>query len=78
MPGEGKLPGEGEDPDPIVGLLGRGRKQEGGLREVDPSGELLHLIGGQILGVHDHGERVPGQWSFAEDVDKPDSAAHVR
>src|SRR5690606_7579532 len=56
--GEGQLGAGGEDPHPVVGGgVGR-REEEGGLGEVRPRREALHLLGGQPLPVDDDGDRV--------------------
>ena len=58
MAGEGELLVGGEDADAVVGLGMGGRQQEGGLGEVGPVGELLHLLRAEAVGINNHRERV--------------------
>jgi hypothetical protein len=76
MPGEGQLLDRGEDPDPVVRAGVGGRQHEGGLGQVHPVRELLHLLGAQALTVEHDGQRVPAIGLGGEDVDQGERARH--
>jgi hypothetical protein len=58
MAGERKLATRREDPQAIVGVGCRGRKDKRRFRKIGPSRDSLHRVSGQVLRVHDHGHRV--------------------
>jgi hypothetical protein len=67
MAGERQLLARGEDPQPVVRLVGL--QEEGGLRKVGPPGDALHLRGVERLGVDDDRHRVAEERLGSEDID---------
>ena len=67
MPGEGQLVLRREDAQAVIGL-GRGQ-QEGGFREVHPTGDALHVLGLELLGAKDDGDRVAVEGLPGEHID---------
>ena len=69
VPGEGQLGERREDPHPVVGAGLGGRADERGLREVELERERLALLGGQVVGVEHHGQRIARERPRREHVD---------
>ena len=67
--GKGQLAARAEDADLVVSTGLRGRQQEGGLRQVGPVGEVLHLFGAQARAVQHHGQRVAQVRHGGEHID---------
>ena len=70
MPGEGKLDLRCEDANAHVGVLGRRRQDEDGLRQVHLPGDRLHRRLVDVAAVGEHRQLVPGQRRVREDVDE--------
>ena len=67
--GEGQLGERREDAHPVVGAgLGR-RAEERRLRQVELEGQRLALLGGQVVGVEHHGQRIAREGPRGEHVD---------
>jgi hypothetical protein len=69
MPREWKLTARREDTQPIVRLGRTGRHQERRLRQVGPSGNGLHGVAVQAVGIEDLGDWIAQQWLIHEHVD---------
>jgi hypothetical protein len=72
MAGEGQFLSGGEDGDACsFGLFnGRGAAlHEGGFREIEFARDGLHLLGGELSGIHHHGEGIARQRGVGEDID---------
>ena len=76
MAGKGQLPVQGEDANAIIGLGSCRGQQEGRLREVQPTGDPLHGLGVQPLGLGDDGQRIAGEILAAEDVHELEGSGH--
>ena len=69
VPGEGQLGERREDPHPVVGARLGGRAEERRLGEVELEGQRLALLGGQVVGVEDDGQRIARERPRREHVD---------
>ena len=71
---ERKFGHRGEDPQPIVrGRVG-GRLHEGGLGQVGPAGDPLHLVGVEIVGLEHDSDRIAEKRRVGEHVDLHEAA----
>src|SRR3954470_6401860 len=77
MPSERGLQLRREDADPVVGPRIVRRQHEGGLGEVRPACELLHLPRREPLCVEHHCYRIAGARPTAEDVYLSEPAGHT-
>src|SRR4029450_5458989 len=59
----------GEDPHAVVGSPLRGSADERGLREVELGGQRLALLGGQLVGTEDDGQRIAVEGPRSEHID---------
>lgn len=69
VPGEGEFAAGGEDPQAVVGLVAGGGQDEGGLRQVGPARDPLHVLLAHAFGVDDDGQGVAPVGFGGEDVD---------
>ena len=78
MAGEWQFALQREDAHAIIGARQGRRQQEGGLRQVQPARDRLHLFGIEALGIGDHRQRIAGEIVAAEDVDELEGTGHDR
>ena len=76
MSGERQFMGLGEDACAVVGLRAGGGKQECGLGEIGPLGEILHRRRGQPFAIQHHRQRIAPIGCRTEHVDFDKTAPH--
>jgi hypothetical protein len=69
MARKGQLAARAKNPQLVIGLGVFGRQHEGGLGQVRPIREALHLLGGQAGAIEHHCHRIASKRHFGEDID---------
>jgi len=77
MAGERQLTGGGEDPDLVVRAVSHWRQDEGGLGQVRPAREALHVTLLDAVPLENHGHRVAQARRCGEDIDLTEGAQHA-